>query len=192
VARKTPDIPGEDEFTGFMRAYQDMVYSTAARLTGNDAQAQEIAQETFLKAYENFHHLRTSPTAGGWLRTVARRQSLNHLTRYRSRWRLFSDMRAPDQSDGDDLEFEIPVDDAAASEIDSAERHERIEQALQKLPDHQRVPLVLFHFEDMSYEDIASQLSISLAKLKTDMLRGRAALAKVLQRKGVTRESIEV
>jgi RNA polymerase sigma-70 factor (ECF subfamily) len=192
VARKTPDIPGEDEFTGFMRAYQDMVYSTAARLTGNDAQAQEIAQETFLKAYENFHHLRTSPTAGGWLRTVARRQSLNHLTRYRSRWRLFSDMRAADADDSDDLEFEIPVDDAAASEIDSAERHERIEQALQKLPDHQRVPLVLFHFEDMSYEDIASQLNITLAKLKTDMLRGRAALAKVLQRRGVTRESIEV
>jgi RNA polymerase sigma-70 factor (ECF subfamily) len=191
VARKTPDIPGED-VTGFMRAYQDMVYSTAARLTGNDAQAQEIAQETFLKAYENFHHLRTSPTAGGWLRTVARRQSLNHLTRYRSRWRVFSDMRAPDHDDSDDLDFEIPVDDAAASEIDSAERHERIEQALQKLPDHQRVPLVLFHFEDLSYEDIASQLNISLAKLKTDMLRGRAALAKVLPRKGVTRESIEV
>jgi RNA polymerase sigma-70 factor (ECF subfamily) len=174
-----------------MRAYQDMVYSTAARLTGNDAQAQEIAQDTFLKAIENFHHLRTSPTAGGWLRTVARRQSLNHLTRYRRRWRLFSDMRAPDQDD-DDLEFEIPVDDDAGVEIDADVRHERIEQALQKLPDHQRVPLVLFHFEEMSYEDIAAQLNISLAKLKTDMLRGRAALAKILPRKGVTRESIEV
>ena len=70
-----------------MHAYQDMVFSTAARLAGNDAQAEDIAQEVFLKAYENFEQLRTSPTAGGWLKTVATRLTLNHLTRYRRRWR---------------------------------------------------------------------------------------------------------
>ena len=52
----------------FMRAYQDMVFSTAARLTGNDAQAEDIAQDVFLRAYEHFPHLRSSPTAGGWFR----------------------------------------------------------------------------------------------------------------------------
>ena len=81
----------------FMRAYQDMVFSTAARLAGNDAQAEDIAQEVFIKAYENFAHLRESPTAGGWLKTVATNLSLNYLTRYRKRWRLFSeDERVPD------------------------------------------------------------------------------------------------
>src|SRR6187397_3094242 len=54
------------DFTTFMRNYQDMVFSTAARLTGNDAQAEDISQEVFLKAYENYDHLGTSPTAGGW------------------------------------------------------------------------------------------------------------------------------
>jgi sulfite exporter TauE/SafE len=54
-----------------MRAYQDMVFSTAARIVANDAQAEDIAQEVFLKAYENFDHLSASPTAGGWLKTVA-------------------------------------------------------------------------------------------------------------------------
>jgi RNA polymerase sigma-70 factor, ECF subfamily len=58
------------EFTTFMRAYQDMVFSTASRLTGNDRQAEDIAQEVFLRAYGNFDHLLTSPTAGGWLKTV--------------------------------------------------------------------------------------------------------------------------
>ena len=42
------------EFATFMRAYQDMVFSTAVRLTGNDAQAEDIAQEVFMKAYEGF------------------------------------------------------------------------------------------------------------------------------------------
>jgi RNA polymerase sigma-70 factor (ECF subfamily) len=77
-----------------MRNYQDMVFSTAARLTGNDAQAEDIAQEVFLKAYENYDHLSTSPTAGGWLKTVATNLSLNHLSRYRNRWRFFSEFSA--------------------------------------------------------------------------------------------------
>ena len=59
-----PEQPvGTRDFASFMQAYQDMVFSTAARLTGNDAQAEDIAQEVFLKAYENYDHLATSPTA---------------------------------------------------------------------------------------------------------------------------------
>ena len=54
-----------------MRDYQDMVFSTAARLTGNPAQAEDIAQHVFLKAYENFDKLKGRPEAGGWLKTVA-------------------------------------------------------------------------------------------------------------------------
>jgi len=71
-----------------MRAYQDMVFSTAARLVGDDRQAEDIAQEVFLKAYENFGQLSTSASAGGWLKTVARNLSLNHIYRYRRRCRV--------------------------------------------------------------------------------------------------------
>jgi len=81
------------DFTTFMRNYQDMVFTTAARLTGNDAQAEDISQEVFLKAYEHFDMLQTSPTAGGWLKTVATNLSLNHLSRYRNRWKFFSEFR---------------------------------------------------------------------------------------------------
>ena len=52
-----------------------------------------------------------------------------------------------------------------------------LERALEKLPEHQRVPLVLYHFEDMPYEDIARKTRVSLSKVKTDILRGREALA---------------
>jgi RNA polymerase sigma-70 factor, ECF subfamily len=164
-----------------MRSYQNMVFSTAARITGNEAQAQDIAQETFLKAYENFDMLRDSPTAGGWLKTVATRMTLNYITRHRNRWRFFADLRQADAEE-DEPDFDVPVPDTTVAEIDADERHALIEAALRSLPDHQRIPLVLFHFEDMSYEDIAKQLRISLPKLKTDILRGRAALAKTLER----------
>ncbi len=76
-----------------MRAYQDMVFSTAARLAGNETQAEDIAQEVFIRAYEHFPDLRSSVTAGGWLKTVTTNLTLNYLSRYRKRWRLFSEMR---------------------------------------------------------------------------------------------------
>ena len=73
-----------------MRAYQDMVYSTAARISGSETQAEDIAQEVFIRAYEHFSDLRDSVTAGGWLKTVTTNLTLNYLSRYRKRWRLFS------------------------------------------------------------------------------------------------------
>jgi RNA polymerase sigma-70 factor (ECF subfamily) len=166
-----------------MRDYQNMVFTTAVRLTGNDAQAEDIAQDVFLKAYNHFEMLSASPAAGGWLKTVATRLSLNHLQRYRNRWRFFSELRRPDDEGGAaEAEIEFAAPDAFFDDIDAADRREALEQALAQLPEHQRVPLALYHFEEMPYEDIARQLKISLSKVKTDILRARAALAKVLVR----------
>ena len=175
------------DFTTFMRNYQDMVYSTAVRLIGNETQAEDIAQEVFIKAHEHFENLRTSPSAGGWLKTVATNLSLNHITRYKKRWRFFSDIVHTD-SEGAEQEVEFAAPDTFFSGVDSSERREWIERALEKLPEHQRVPLVLYHFEDMPYEDIARKLRVSLSKVKTDILRGREALARILVRSGATHE----
>ena len=169
------------EFATFMRAYQDMVFTTAARLTGNAGQAEDIAQEVFLLAFEQFANLRMSPSAGGWLKTVATRLSLNHLTRYRRRWSFFSELRACDAEE-DPPELQLPGGDDVLAEIDAGERARLVEAALQDLPEHQRVPLVLFHFEEMPYESIARELGVSLAKVKSDIFRGRAALAGMLRR----------
>jgi RNA polymerase sigma-70 factor (ECF subfamily) len=83
---QSPPLAGDRnaEFTKFMRKYQDMVYSTAARLSGNDAQAEDIAQEVFLRAHGRFDELRDNPRAG-WLKTVATNLTFTHLSRYRKR-----------------------------------------------------------------------------------------------------------
>jgi RNA polymerase sigma-70 factor (ECF subfamily) len=168
-----------------MRAYQDMVFSTSARLIGDDRQAEDIAQEVFLKAFENFDQLRTSPSAGGWLKTVARNLSLNHIYRYRRRWRMFSEMRRED-SEEDEPEIEFALPDDVLAGVEAGVRHGLVEEALQRLPERQRLPLVLYHFEELSYDEIAEQLGVSLAKVKTDIFRARAALAKLLEQRGVT------
>jgi RNA polymerase sigma-70 factor (ECF subfamily) len=183
VPTSPPGLICPNDFTTFMRDYQDMVFSTAARITGNATQAEDIAQEVFLKAFQHFDMLSASPTAGGWLKTVTTNLSLNHLTRYRNRWRFFSELRrddAGDASDAPEIDFASP--DAFFSAMDADERRALVERALDELPAHQRVPLVLYHFEAMPYDEIAQKLGVSLAKIKTDILRARAALAKILLR----------
>ena len=158
-----------------------MVFATAVRLLGNPAEAEDVAQTVFLRAFQHFHEIGPSKTAAGWLKTVTRNTCFNHLTRYRRRWSFFSEL-AP--RGGGDVEFDLAstlVADASTSlGMEQSDLREQLEQALRALPDHQRLPLVLFHFEDMSYQDIADALGVSLGKVKTDIHRGRETLKRLL------------
>src|SRR5687767_1378014 len=167
------------KFEQFMRNYQDMVYSVAVRLLASDADAQDIAQTVFLKAYENFATLDGNPSAGGWLKTVATNLCLNHLSRYRARWKFFSEMKSED----DDRAYEesVPAQDRMDANLAESDYRVLIEQAIRKLPNAQRVPLVLYHFEDQSYEEIAKTLGVSLSKVKTDIHRARLALKRYIR-----------
>ena len=168
-------------FEAFVRRYQDMVFATAVRLVGNPADAEDIAQTVFLRAFQRFGEIGSSPAAPGWLKTVTRNACLNHLSRYRVRWRLFSELGRPDAEDSE-LTYEAGLmsDGSLTRDVEQAELHEQLEEAVRALPDHQRVPIVLFHFEDMSYQEIAATLRVSLGKVKTDIHRGREALRKLL------------
>jgi RNA polymerase sigma-70 factor (ECF subfamily) len=171
-------------FEAFVREFQDMVYAVAVRLLANPTEAEDVSQTVFLKAYERFGELDANPAAPGWLKTVATNVSLNHLSRYRARWRFFSELGSDEQdarSGERGLESTLADGGAGPDEpLQLRERDAALEAALHQLPDHQRVPLVLYHFEDRSYQEIASLLGVSLAKLKTDIFRGRETLRRVL------------
>lgn len=178
------------QFEVFMRNYQNMVFSTAMRLLASHQDAEDVTQEVFLRAYERFDQLRDSPTAGGWLKTVARNLSLNHLSRYRSRWSFFSELFDGGREDNEEHEMEFPAGESGLETLDQADRRVLVELALQKLPVAQRVPLVLFHFEDLSYGEIAAKLGVSLGKVKIDIFRAREALRRQLRLR-LTDEPVE-
>ena len=163
-----------DRFEAFVHEFEDMVFATAVRLLGSPADAEDIAQTVFMKAFERFGQLEGNPAAPGWLKTVATNLCLNHLSRYRARWQFFSELDPAGESGKLSFAEAVPSPEPASTERN--DRQARLERALRQLPDHQRVPLVLFHFEDRSYRDIASLLGVSLAKVKTDIHRGRETL----------------
>ena len=160
------EMADDEEFEMFVRSYQNMVFSVSARIVGNLTDAEDITQEVFIKAYARFNQLRDSGTVGGWLKTVATNLSINHLNRYRTQWRFLS-------------EHPETIDITRKYERES-DRKEALELAIRKLPDAQRVPLVLFHFQEMSYDEIAAKLHVSLAKVKSDIHRGRETLKKLV------------
>lgn len=159
-----------------------MVFTTAARILGNKTDAEDIAQEVFLRAFKHYDSISQSETAGGWLKVVTRNLCINHLTRYRSRWRTFTDQFSRRVAGREDEVISLPEDESSALDLENIDRREIIAQALHALPSKQRVPLILYHFENMSYREIATHLKISLSKTKTDIFRGRRALKKVLLR----------
>jgi RNA polymerase sigma-70 factor, ECF subfamily len=175
-------------FEAFLLEFQDMVYATAVRLLGNPVEAEDVAQTVFLKAFERFDQIGTSPTAPGWLKTVTTNECLNHLSRYRNRWRFFSEL--PTSPEGDygaasESGFAKATADTSAIARMKAEHLDSdtslaLDHALMNLPPHQRVPIVLFHFDDLSYQEIAERLGVSVGKIKTDIHRGREALRAAL------------
>jgi RNA polymerase sigma-70 factor (ECF subfamily) len=181
-AARDGSMTDAQQFEAFVRDYQNMVFSTAMRLLANQSDAEDVTQEVFLRAYERYGDLRNSATLGGWLKTVATNLSLNHLTRYRSRWSFFSEMIRQGE-DNEEHEAEFAAADNTDDALAQSERRELVEQALQKLSPKERVPLVLYHFEGLRYEEIAEKLGVSLGKVKTDIFRAREVLRRKLRLK---------
>lgn len=157
-----------------------MVYGTAVRLLGSPAEAEDVAQTVFLKAFQSFGEVGASPSAPGWLKATTRNMCLNHLSRYRARWQFFSELTRPGRPDGGDFADSLASPVSHALDFEHAELREELERALRALPDHQRVPVVLFHFEELSYQEIADSLGASVGKVKTDIHRGREALKRLM------------
>ena len=168
-----------EDFEVFMKNYQNMVYSTAVRMLGNEADAEDISQEVFLKACERYEELSRSHRAGDWLKTVTTNLCLNHLSRYRSRWRFFSEMFHEDT--GEDYAATLPAPEVHEKNLAEAEQRETLETALKKLPANQRVPLVLYHFEEMSYEEIARVMDLSVETVRTHLKVARLNLRRALK-----------
>jgi RNA polymerase sigma-70 factor, ECF subfamily len=167
-------------FETFMQTHQNTVFSLAMRFLNNEAEAQDIAQEVFLRAFRHFSELVASPSASAWLRTVARNLCLNHLSRYRFRWRFFSELSTDGEAESspDNWASEAP----ARNDAEVSDERQVLQHALAQLPRAQRTALVLFHFENLNYTEIAAHLGISLSKVKMDIFRGRIALRNRLRR----------
>ncbi len=138
------------------------LYRYAYRLTGRDADAQDLTQEAFCKAQLNLAQLRQSDRAKPWLFSILRNAYLHRV-------------RAERQQACVSLEGIGEVPDRVPDALPDIDP-ERLQQALNELAEGFRTPLILFYFEDFSYRDIAEQMDLPMGTVMSRLARAKTYL----------------
>ncbi len=169
-----------DAFGRLIEQYRPKIYGLALRLSKNRQDAEDIFQETFLKAIDNIRRFRGDSSFGTWLYIIA----LNTVrARYRNREPkelLPLDAYLPEHTGHRDT-GETPADwNDPLTKLTADELRDRLQAALDRLPLKYRMPFVLRYTQDMPVAEVAKVLGLSLAAAKSRILRARLALQSFL------------
>jgi RNA polymerase sigma factor (sigma-70 family) len=138
------------------------LYRYAFRLSGSAADAEDLTQETFCKAQRHLSQLRDNGRAKPWLFSILRNAYLHRV-------------RAEQHAHCLSLDDVGDLAEAAAEPLPEIDP-DRLQQALNELPEAFRTPLILFYFEDFSYRDIAEQMDLPLGTVMSRLARAKAHL----------------
>jgi RNA polymerase sigma factor (sigma-70 family) len=161
-------------FSELVARYQDRIYRFLVRLTRSQDDALELTQETFLSAYQALARWRPDARFTTWLFRIARNQAFDWLRRNKR-----VEFVALDEEQDLHVADPAPTPDAT---LQTAQRLRALERALARLATEHREILLLREIEEMSYEDIADVLDISLGTVKSRIARARARLLEKMPR----------
>lgn len=163
-------------FTALVARYQDRVFNTCLRLCCNQADAADLAQNTFLRALESLSQFRASSGFFTWLYRIA----VNHFVAQRRSERRRSELlaahiRTDARLRSDDHDAPVP-----GAQLEQRELHARLERALARLDEEFRVAVVLRDVEDLDYDQIAEIVGVPVGTVKSRIHRGRMMLREML------------
>jgi RNA polymerase sigma-70 factor (ECF subfamily) len=159
-------------FEEIIERHQTLVAGTAARMLGSNSDVEDIAQQVFIRVWKSARRYVPRAKFTTWLLKITRNLVFNELRRAKRR------ALVPLQSDPGDEEVPLkdetnPAPDASLLE---AELQRAIEEAIMQLPESQRMALVLRRYEQLSYEQIAEVLDLSVPAVKSVLFRARTEL----------------
>ena len=164
-----------------MDRWQRRLTSYLIRLTGNQAVAIDLAQEAFVRVYQNRTRYHETGAFSTWLFAIA-----SNLARHHIRWKLRHpaiSIDAPEGSAPHAISEVLPGPDPdPRTSLEKNERAEAVRDAIAGLPSDLREALILFEFEDLSYDQIAKIQGCSAKAVETRLYRARALLRKKLER----------
>ncbi|NOZ27026.1 MAG: sigma-70 family RNA polymerase sigma factor [Chloroflexi bacterium] len=162
-------------FGRLVEAYQTPVYNLAYRMLGDAEEAEDAAQETFLRAYTRLHTYRPEHKFSTWILSIASHHCIDRLRRRRFIW-LSADEEPVRRA------LQARVVERSPEEVAlESERREEIRAMLDVLDPMYRAPIVLRYWHDLSYKEIAEVMGITEAAVKTRLHRARLQLAEHLR-----------
>jgi len=157
-------------FDELMRRYKRPVVSFIFRMLGNSQDADDVAQDVFVRVYQNLDTYRPETKFSTWLFALARNAAIDRI-RWRARHRTESIESAP----------EIVASSGTAEEVNAHEIGDQIAAAITKLPEDQKTAIVLSEYHGMSYAEIAGVMRCSEKSVESRLYRAKQTLRAALQ-----------
>jgi RNA polymerase sigma-70 factor, ECF subfamily len=166
-------------FDELIRKHQARAYQYAYRLTRDSEEASDVVAEAFVRVYNAVCNFKGQSAFTTWLYRILTNCFLDIRKKEKSRPK--TSLEAALQTPDGDLERQ--VEDPSRSPHEETERNERerrIELAVEDLPEYQRVMIIMYHAEQMSYEEIAKALDLPIGTVKSRLNRARLSLREIL------------
>ena len=160
----------------------DAMYGAALRLTRNPAEAEDLVQDAFVRAYRFWHTFKTGTSIKAWLFTILRNTFINRYHRSNRRRSARSELEAQLQSIGSEAAVAHPTSRLPEPESAMASRitRERIMTALETIPEDYRMAVMLADLEGLAYKEIAEIMDCPIGTVMSRIYRGRKLLHKLL------------
>ncbi len=177
--------PDTQSFESIYHAYGEKIINLAFRLSGNRESARDLTQEIFLKVYENLGTFEGKSHIYTWIYRIA----VNHIYNYLKKERRFRWLDLLDTSISDSLResrvesgfFASNPSPSPEGALQSSQRADIVWKTIQTLQPKYRIPLVLHHYEELSYKEIAEAMGLSLSAVEARIHRAKKQLIKKLE-----------
>jgi len=170
-----------DAFEALIVQYERKVYNLAYRLTGNPEDASDLAQEAFVRVYQSLGDFRGDSSFATWLYRIVANACRDELRR-RQRQRTVSLEVTVENEDGEMVRQYADEGEGPDQALERVELQRLVRETLATLDEDHRQILILRDFQDLSYQDIAELLNLSLGTVKSRINRARNALKEKLAR----------
>lgn len=170
----------EGAFKSLVANYQDLVYNTAVGIVQNSEDAEDVAQEVFIQVYRSIDQFKGDARLSTWIYRITTTKALDHIRsrKRKKRFAFITSLFGPnDELVHEPVDFQHP-----GVTLDRKEQAALLFRMIEQLPENQKVAFTLHKTEELSYQEIADVMQLSVSAVESLLFRARQNLRKLLEK----------
>lgn len=170
----------EQAFKSLVTNYQDLVFNTALGIVQNSEDAEDVAQEVFIQVYRSIDQFKGDARLSTWIYRITTTKALDHIRsrKRKKRFAFITSLFGPnDELVHEPVDFQHP-----GVALDRKEQAALLFQMIAQLPENQKVAFTLHKTEELSYQEIADVMQLSVSAVESLLFRARQNLRKLLEK----------